>query len=72
MSKSEYLSVTEFSALHHMDSGNVRRLIAQGRIKGAIKIGNQWAIPTNTPKPEDKRIKSGKYKNWRKKKEEQE
>lgn len=63
---SEYLSVSEYASKYGMDVGNVRRLILQGRIL-AIKIGNQWAIPADTPKPEDKRIKSGKYKDWRKK-----
>ena len=63
---SEYLSVTQYSKLHNMDVGNVRKFIAAGRIP-AIKIGNQWAIPADTPKPEDKRVKSGKYKDWRKK-----
>jgi excisionase family DNA binding protein len=62
----KYLSVTEYGRLHGIDTGNIRRLIAQGRIE-AIKIGNQWAIPADTPKPEDSRVKSGKYKNWRNK-----
>lgn len=67
--ESEYLSVSEWSAMHGKDPGNTRRLIQSGRIP-AIKIGNQWAIPVGTDPPEDKRIKSGKYKDWRKKPEE--
>lgn len=62
----EYLSVTQFAELHGMDAGRIRLLISQGRIP-AVKIGNQWAIPADTPRPEDKRVKSGKYKDWRKK-----
>jgi len=54
------LSVSEFSELHGLDSGNVRRYLIQGRIQG-FKIGNQWVIPADTEPPEDKRIKSGKY-----------
>ncbi len=65
----EYLSVTEWSELHGKDPGNVRRLIQQGRIP-AVKIGNQWAIPADTQPPADKRVKSGKYRDWRKPKEE--
>lgn len=61
---SEYLSVSEFAKLHGKDPGNIRRLIAQGRIP-AIKIGAQWAIPSGTMPPGDKRIKTGKYVNWR-------
>ena len=29
--------------------------------EGAIKFGNTWAIPEDTEKPKDERIKSGKY-----------
>ncbi len=65
----EYLSVTEWSELYGKDPGNVRRLIQQGRIP-AVKIGNQWAIPADTQPPADKRVKSGKYRDWRKPKEE--
>lgn len=70
MEKVEYLSVTEFSKLHGIDAGRIRRLIYDNRIP-AQKIGNQWVIPADTPKPEDKRVKSGKYKNWRKEKQEE-
>lgn len=61
----DYLSVTQFCQKHGLDRGNVNRYIHQGRIP-AVKIGNQWAIPANAQPPEDKRVKSGKYKNWRK------
>lgn len=61
----EYLSVSQWCQLHKKDPGNVRRLIAQGRIP-AQKIGNQWVIQADALPPPDKRIKSGKYKNWRK------
>ena len=64
----EYLSVTQFCEKYGLYSGNVRKLIADGRIP-AIKIGNQWAIPADTQPPEDRREKSGKYRDWRKKKE---
>ena len=65
MSNTEYLSVTEYAAKHGLDGGRIRTLIANGRIQ-AIKIGSQWAIPADTPKPPDNRVKSGKYKGWRK------
>ena len=42
----------------------VRRIVVlcnQGRIEGAVKFGNTWAIPENATKPDDARIKSGKY-----------
>ena len=62
----EYLSVTQFGEKYKMNVGRIRHLISQGRIP-AIKIGNQWAIPAGTPPPEDRRVKSGMYRNWRQK-----
>jgi len=61
----EYLSVTQYATLHCLDGSWVRRMIAAGRIN-AVKIGSQWVIPANEPKPVDKRVKSGNYKKWRK------
>ena len=59
-----YLSVSEFANLHNKDKGNIRKLLADGRLQGQ-KVGNQWIIPADTAYPEDKREKSGKYRNWR-------
>lgn len=64
----EYLSVTQFCEKHGLDRGNVNRYIHQGRIP-AVKIGSQWAIPADAQPPEDRRVKSGKYRDWRKKKD---
>lgn len=64
----EFLSVSEFCEKYKKDPGNVRKLIQSGRIP-AQKIGNQWAIPANAEPPADNRVKSGKYRNWRKPKE---
>lgn len=60
----KYLSVKEYARLHSKDSGNVRRLLASGRLEGQ-KVGKQWIIPEDTPYPNDKRIISGQYRNWR-------
>ena len=64
---SEYISVSQFAEKFKMDVSRIRRLIAAGRIP-ADKIGNQWAIPKDAMPPEDARIKTGKYINWRKNK----
>ena len=68
MPENEYISVTQFAQKFGKDVGNVRKLIKDGRIP-AIKIGNQWAIPADAEPPADKRVKSGEYRNWRKKKD---
>ena len=36
-------------------------LCSENRIDGAVRIGYSWAIPADAKKPEDARIKSGKY-----------
>ena len=68
MLEAEYISVTQFAQKFGKDVGNVRKLIKDGRIP-AIKIGNQWAIPADAEPPADQRVKSGEYRNWRKKKD---
>ena len=37
-----------------------------GKLLGE-KLGNQWIIPKDTQYPDDKRIKTGNYRNWRQK-----
>ena len=61
----EYLSVTEYAGRHGKDPGNVRKLLASGRLSGQ-KVGHQWIIAEDTPYPDDRRITSGKYRGWRK------
>lgn len=68
MDANKFLSISEWCALHGKDPGNVRRLIQQGRLP-AEKIGKQWVIPADAQPPADKRVKSGKYRDWRKKSE---
>lgn len=65
----DYLSVKEYAEKTGKDGGNIRKLIAAGRLP-AVKVGNQWCIEAGTPYPVDKRVKSGKYKDWRKPKTE--
>ena len=43
----------------------VQLLCQNGKIEGASKFGNAWAIPDNTPKP----TRTGKHKPGRKPKE---
>lgn len=44
----------------------VRRKCLRGNVPGAVKLGTDWLIPADAPYT-DERIKSGKYKEWRKK-----
>ena len=58
------ITVSEYAQLTGKDPGNIRRMLASGRLEG-IKIGNQWVIPSNAVYPADRREKTGKYRNWR-------
>lgn len=62
---SDYYTVTEFAAHVGKDPGNIRRMLINGTLKGE-KLGKQWMIPKDTEYPDDRRYKSGNYKNWRK------
>ena len=59
------ISATEFAEKYEIDGGRVRVLLRDGRIEGAFKIGHQWVIPADAPRPKDMRVKSGKYIGWR-------
>lgn len=68
MPETEYLSITEFAAKHGKDKAWIRRLVTAGRLPG-MKVGSQWIIEADAELPPDGRVKSGKYRNWRKPKE---
>ena len=61
------ISVSEYAIKFNRDPGNIRRMLSCGRLSGQ-KIGKQWVLDDNTPYPEDLRITTGEYKNWRKRK----
>lgn len=62
-----YLTINEISKKWGLTKRQVQKMCAEGKIPGASKFGINWAIPENAEKPKDKRIKTGKYKNWRNK-----
>lgn len=62
-----YLTIDETAEKWGVSPRRVRTLCTSGRIEGAMKFGNVWAIPMNAEKPVDQRITTGEYKNWRKK-----
>ena len=62
----DFYTVSEYAKMFNKHTGNIRRMLARGTIKGE-KIGNQWVIPRETEYPKDRRVKSGQYHNWRQK-----
>ncbi len=57
----EYLSISQMAEKWGLGVRRIQTLCVEGRIPGATKIGSYWAIPADAEKPEDARIKSGKY-----------
>ena len=56
-----YTTIHEIAKRWEVSDRRVNVLCAEGRIEGAVKFGNTWAIPEDAEKPADARIKSGKY-----------
>ena len=56
-----YLTIQQTSNKWDLSIRRINTLCNEGRIEGAIKFGNVWAIPENAVQPKDERIKSGKY-----------
>ena len=56
-----YMSISQAAQLWGISTRRVQVLCAQERIDGVCRIGNMWAIPANAQKPQDARIKSGRY-----------
>ncbi|SHJ51032.1 nucleotidyltransferase domain-containing protein [Pseudobutyrivibrio xylanivorans] len=62
----DFYTVTEYAELTGKDTGNIRRMLIKGDLIGE-KVGRQWLIPKDAVIPEDRRVKTGNYRNWRKK-----
>lgn len=62
-----FITVKEAAEKWNLNERTVQKMCGDGRIQNAVKFGRSWAIPKDTPRPMDKRITLGKYKDWRKK-----
>ena len=56
-----YMTIKEASEKWEIGTRRINALCLQGRIEGAQKFGNAWAIPVLAHKPEDNRVRSGRY-----------
>ncbi len=61
-----YATIKEIAEKWDMTPRWVQKLCVDGKILGAVKFGRAWAIPENVEKPKDGRVKTGKYRDWRK------
>lgn len=57
----EYLTTVEMSKKWGITSRRIGVLCVEGRIEGVIKKGKTWLIPSDSEKPCDARVRSGKY-----------
>jgi hypothetical protein len=57
----EYLTTVELSKKWGISSRRIGILCAEGRIEGVIKKGKTWLIPSDSVKPSDARVRTGKY-----------
>ena len=63
-----YMTIKQAAEKWDVTPRRIQKLCTDGRIEGAMKFGRDWAIPADAAKPEDKRVSTGDYRNWRKKK----
>lgn len=65
MSLDNLIPLKEWAELNNLSPVSIRQKCARGSFDTAVKIGRDWFIDKDEPNP-DRRVKSGKYKNWRK------
>lgn len=53
-----YMSTCQTAKKFGVNSGAVSRYVNEGRIKGAVKVGDSWFIPIDAIKPKDKRFRN--------------
>jgi hypothetical protein len=66
MATDNLITIAEYAARIGKAQCSIRQKCQRGNLPGAVKIGRDWLIPADAPY-EDRRIKSGEYKDWRKK-----
>jgi len=54
----DYISVKEAANKWNISTRRVQILCSEGRIPGASRLGNIWAIPKDSEKPIDGRYKT--------------
>lgn len=52
----EFMTTKEAVEKWNISERRIRKLLQDGRIEGAVKVGNSWNIPIDADKPVDKRI----------------
>lgn len=53
-----YMTASQAADKWNISQRRVQILCSQNRIEGVFKLGDNWAIPCNAEKPDDKRRKA--------------
>lgn len=61
-----YKTIQELAQEWKLTERRIQIMCSEGKITGAVKFGRSWAIPDDVERPDDGRITTGEYKNWRK------
>ncbi len=59
----EYITVREAASKWGISIRHTQEMCINGKVKGAVKFGRDWAIPNDCLRPIDERITSGRYTN---------
>ena len=54
----DYMTTKDFAAKWGITDRRILQYCNDGRIQGAVKMGNTWLIPKDAEKPQDKRYKN--------------
>ena len=54
--KMEFMTTKEAAEKWNISERRIRQLLEDGRVEGAVKVGNNWNIPVDANKPVDKRV----------------
>jgi hypothetical protein len=62
----DYITCKQYAKLHNVTENWVRYWAINERIPGAQKIGRDWIIPKDAPRPKDERLVECPIRNRRK------
>lgn len=62
------ITIKEYADRNGLNHSNVRHKCQRGSYASAVKMGRDWLIDEDEPDV-DRRVKSGAFKNWRDRKE---
>ena len=62
-----FITIKELAEKWGLSTRRIQIMCSNGIIPGATKFGDVWAVPEDAERPADGRVKTGNYRNWRKK-----